>query len=232
MTNLVLHVALLIGVPPLLPGVINKTKAWSPAGPGRRFFSRTSTSGSCFEKGPSTVGRRPGSFAPARSFRSRPCSARASFCRSRPTPRRSASRETSSLFAYLLGLGRFFTMAAALDTGSSFEGMGASREAAFSAFAEPALFLSLAIVCVPAGSATFGEAFGALPWATLGGLAPDVPGRGALSLRRSAGGELADPRGRSEHAPRADDGPRGHGARPWRPGLRASSSTEAPSSSS
>jgi hypothetical protein len=35
-------------------------------------------------------------------------------------------------FAYLFGLARFFTMAAALDTGSSFEGMGASREAAFS----------------------------------------------------------------------------------------------------
>ena len=37
------------------------------------------------------------------------------------------------LAAYLLGLGRFLTMLAALDTGSSFEGMGASREAAFSA---------------------------------------------------------------------------------------------------
>ncbi len=31
------------------------------------------------------------------------------------------------LLAYLLGLGRFFTMAAALDTGSAFEGMGSAR---------------------------------------------------------------------------------------------------------
>mgnify|MGYP000846045118 CR=1 FL=1 len=45
--------------------------------------------------------------------------------------------------AYLLGTARFFTMSAALDTGSSFEGMGASREAFFSALAEPALLLSL-----------------------------------------------------------------------------------------
>jgi formate hydrogenlyase subunit 4 len=67
-------------------------------------------------------------------------------------------------FAYLLGLGRFFTMAAALDTGSSFEGMGASREAAFSTLAEPALFLALAVVCVPAGSASFEEAWKALSW--------------------------------------------------------------------
>src|SRR5438067_9592748 len=45
----------------------------------------------------------------------------------------------SILFAYLLGLMRFFTMIAALDTGSSFEGMGASREVQFSALIEPAL---------------------------------------------------------------------------------------------
>ena len=48
------------------------------------------------------------------------------------------------LFAYLLGLMRLFTVLAALDTGSSFEGMGASREVTFSALAEPALLLGLA----------------------------------------------------------------------------------------
>jgi formate hydrogenlyase subunit 4 len=48
------------------------------------------------------------------------------------------------LFVYLLGAARFFTVLAALDTGSSFEGMGASREVAFSALAEPALLLALA----------------------------------------------------------------------------------------
>jgi formate hydrogenlyase subunit 4 len=47
-------------------------------------------------------------------------------------------------FVYLLGAARFFTVLAALDTGSSFEGMGASREVAFSALAEPALLLALA----------------------------------------------------------------------------------------
>ena len=50
------------------------------------------------------------------------------------------------LFAYLLGLMRFFTVLAALDTGSSFEGMGASREVQFSALAEPTLFLALVAV--------------------------------------------------------------------------------------
>jgi len=47
------------------------------------------------------------------------------------------------LFAYWLGLMRFVTVLAALDTGSSFEGMGASREVFFSALAEPAFLLGL-----------------------------------------------------------------------------------------
>jgi formate hydrogenlyase subunit 4 len=52
------------------------------------------------------------------------------------------------LFVYLLGLGRFLTMCAGLDTGSSFEGMGASREAAISALAEPAIFLGLVTLVI------------------------------------------------------------------------------------
>ena len=47
------------------------------------------------------------------------------------------------LLIYLLGVMRFFTVIAALDTGSAFEGMGASREVQFSVLAEPALLLSL-----------------------------------------------------------------------------------------
>lgn len=46
--------------------------------------------------------------------------------------------------AYLLGLARLFMVIAALDTGSSFEGMGASREVSFAAFVEPTFFLALA----------------------------------------------------------------------------------------
>ncbi len=45
------------------------------------------------------------------------------------------------VLAYAWGLGRAALMLAALDTGSSFEGMGAAREATFSALVEPALFL-------------------------------------------------------------------------------------------
>jgi formate hydrogenlyase subunit 4 len=63
-------------------------------------------------------------------------------------------------FAYLLGLGRFFTIAAALDTGSAFEGMGASREAAFSCLAEPAAFFALLVLVKLSGSYSLGSMLG------------------------------------------------------------------------
>lgn len=56
------------------------------------------------------------------------------------------------LFAYLFGLARFLTVLSALDTGSSFEGMGAAREVTFSAVAEPALFLGFAALAKSTGS--------------------------------------------------------------------------------
>jgi formate hydrogenlyase subunit 4 len=56
------------------------------------------------------------------------------------------------LFAGLFGLSRFFTITAALDTGSAFEGMGASREAWFSALIEPAFLLALVPLSMRAGN--------------------------------------------------------------------------------
>jgi formate hydrogenlyase subunit 4 len=56
------------------------------------------------------------------------------------------------LMAYLFGLGRFFTASAALDTGSPFEGMGAAREVTFACLAEPALFLGLLVLARLSGS--------------------------------------------------------------------------------
>ena len=63
------------------------------------------------------------------------------------------------LFIYLLALGRFVTILAALDTGSSFEGMGASREAAFSSYAEPALILIFASLAIHSGSLSLNRMF-------------------------------------------------------------------------
>ena len=51
-------------------------------------------------------------------------------------------------FAYLLGLGRFLLVLGAMDTGSSFEGMGASREVSFATLVEPGLFVTLAALAI------------------------------------------------------------------------------------
>jgi len=54
-------------------------------------------------------------------------------------------------FAALLALGRFALVLAGLDTGSSFEGMGASREVTFASFAEPVLFLCFLTLMLATG---------------------------------------------------------------------------------
>jgi formate hydrogenlyase subunit 4 len=64
------------------------------------------------------------------------------------------------LFAGVLGLSRFLAIAAALDTGSAFEGMGASREAWFSALTEPALLLALCALARISGSASLSGILG------------------------------------------------------------------------
>lgn len=64
------------------------------------------------------------------------------------------------MFAYLLALGRMFTVLAAMDTGSSFEGMGSSREVTFGAMAEPAMFLAFVVLSVTSGSLQLSEMLG------------------------------------------------------------------------
>ena len=66
------------------------------------------------------------------------------------------------VFAYTVGLARLFLMLSALDVGSSFEGMGAAREASFSAFAEPALFLLIGSLAIATGHTSFAGLVGAL----------------------------------------------------------------------
>jgi formate hydrogenlyase subunit 4 len=137
------HVVLALLLAPLLPGVINRTKAWFAGRRGPRLaqtyfdlwkllhkgavYSRTTNW--VFAAGPIVglacvvtamlivpLGGVPGFLAFSGDF---------------------------LLLACLLGLMRFFTVIAALDTGSSFEGMGGSREVFFSALAEPAMLLGL-----------------------------------------------------------------------------------------
>jgi formate hydrogenlyase subunit 4 len=64
------------------------------------------------------------------------------------------------LFAYILALGKFFTIIGALDTGSSFEGMGAAREAFFTSIPEPAFFIILGSISIFGEINSFEHLFG------------------------------------------------------------------------
>lgn len=65
-------------------------------------------------------------------------------------------------FIYLLALGRFMIVISALDTGSSFEGMGASREAHYGMLAEPAFLVLSGSFVLFTGHYSFNEIFNAL----------------------------------------------------------------------
>jgi formate hydrogenlyase subunit 4 len=101
------------------------------------------------------------------------------------------------LFAGLLALGRFALTLAALDTGSSFEGMGASRELMIGAFAEPVLFVGLFALSLATNGQTLSDLFGAgigAAWPTVGATLVMVAlSLGMLMLAEAARGPIDDP---------------------------------------
>ncbi|MDP3428017.1 MAG: NADH-quinone oxidoreductase subunit H [Humidesulfovibrio sp.] len=154
MTDTLVSVVLLLIMPPLLLGVINKTKAWfgGRVGPPllqpyhdirkllRKDMVLSRTTTWVFPLGPVVTlvaVLLAGLLLPLGAF-----GAPLSFT------------GDMILFAYLFGLARFFTTAAALDTGSPFEGMGAAREVAFAVLTEPTLFFALLVLARISGSLT------------------------------------------------------------------------------
>jgi len=85
-------------------------------------------------------------------------------------------------FAGLLGLGRFALVLAGLDTGSSFEGMGSSREVTVAAFAEPALLLSFTVLVLATGSLSLSGMLGEPLAAAWPSVAPSLVLAGASLL--------------------------------------------------
>lgn len=141
----VLHVLIAITLPPLLNGVINRTKAAFAGRNGPPLLQRYYDLARLFRKGSvfSTTTTWLFKFGPVvmlvttalavlvvpLGYSHAPLSFGGDFL----------------LFCYLLALGRFFLVAAALDTGSSFEGMGAAREVTYACLAEPAMILGLMV---------------------------------------------------------------------------------------
>lgn len=167
-----LHVFVSLALPPLLLGVIAKTKALFAGRAGPPVLQPYYDLIKLFRKGSIY------STTTTWVFRAGPVVALATAAMAALlVPLVDASAPIPSftgdmiVLAYLLGLGRFFTASAALDTGSAFEGMGAAREVTFACLAEPALFLGLVVLAKLSGSLELASMLGnslASHWPTSG----------------------------------------------------------------
>lgn len=144
---------------PLFPGIIGKVKAFFAGKNGPPLFIKYYTLIKLFQKGSvySTSTSFVFKMGPTVSFASA-LMVMLFFPFAGVTPLFSFHGDVIVLF-YLMGMGRFFTVIAALDTASPFEGMGAAREVFFSMLAEVTLFTVLILFYRLSGSLSFTEYF-------------------------------------------------------------------------
>lgn len=144
---------------PLFPGIILKVKAFFAGKQGPPLFIKYYTVAKLFKKG--SVYSNSTTFV----FKLGPIIGFVSalivllfFPFAGAPPLLSFHGDVIVLF-YLMGMGRFFAVIAALDTASPFEGMGAAREVFFSTLAEITLFTILMLFYRMNGSLSFAEYF-------------------------------------------------------------------------
>ena len=154
-----LSFVVLVFVAFLLPGIVNRTRAVLSGRKGVTLWQHALSLGVSFRKG--------AVYSPVTGpvFRMAPVVYLATVLTAVLTVPAGPSGALISfggdvvLFCYLLALGRMMLILGALDTGSSFEGMGASREALYGALLEPALFIVLGTLALVSGHTGFSRIF-------------------------------------------------------------------------
>jgi len=150
--DILIHCVLIALMPPLLLGVINRTKATFAGRTGAPLLQpyydifRLLRKGSVFSRSTTWLFR----AGPIVNLAATLAAALLIPLGNHFTPL--SFNGDMILFVYLLALGRFFTATAALDTGSSFEGMGTAREVTFSCLAEPVICIALLVLSRLSGS--------------------------------------------------------------------------------
>ena len=152
MINIFIHIALLLIMPPLLLGVINKTKALFAGRRGPPVLQLYYDLFKLARKGVVISEVTTWVFTAAPVITLVAITLAGLMVPMGPFQPPIAFTGDLILFAYLLALSRFFTTTAALDTGSAFEGMGAAREVTFACLSEPALFFALLVLAKMSGS--------------------------------------------------------------------------------
>lgn len=159
MLAMILNTLLMLAVAVSITGVINRTRAVLAGRKGLRFFQHLFDAKVLLGKG--------AVYSPTTGilFRLAPCVCLASSLAAflfipvaDLDPLLSFDGDVV-MVAYLLALSRVSLILAALDTGSSFEGMGASREALYGALVEPAIMLSMATLAMLSGYTSLADIF-------------------------------------------------------------------------
>ena len=137
---------------PLLPGIINKVKAWVAGRRGPPVLQLYYDLAKLWRKGVvlSTAVSPMHILGPAMAWVA--ILAAALLLPVGPAGASLSFRGDALLFVYLLAFARFCIALASLDTGSAFEGMGVTREVSYAVLSEAAIITALLTLCVQTGS--------------------------------------------------------------------------------
>jgi formate hydrogenlyase subunit 4 len=150
--DIFLRLAVWLLLAPLLPGIINKVKAWVAGRRGPPVLQLYYDLARLWRKGVvlSTAVSPMHVLGPAIAWVA--IIAAALLLPVGPAGASLSFRGDALLFVYLLAFARFCIALAALDTGSAFEGMGVSREVSYAVLSEAAIIAALLTLCVQSGS--------------------------------------------------------------------------------
>lgn len=163
MLDLSLRLLAWLVLAPLLPGVINKVKAWVAGRQGPPVLQLYFDLARLWRKGVvvSTLASPGFVIAPAVAWVAVVGAALL-------LPLAGAGAPASFdgdvlLLVYLLALARFCTAWGAMETGSAFEGMGAAREVSYAVLAEVGIITAVLTLVVQSGSISLSSMFAPLP---------------------------------------------------------------------
>lgn len=150
--ELIARLALWLLLAPLLPGIINKVKAWVAGRRGPPVLQLYYDLARLWQKGVvmSTLASPGFVIGPAVAWVA--LASAALLLPLGPAGGVVGFRGDVLIMIYLLALARFCTSWAALETGSAFEGMGAAREVSYAVLAEAAIIAAVLSLCVQTGS--------------------------------------------------------------------------------
>ena len=150
--DLLARLALWLLLAPLLPGIINKVKAWVAGRKGPPVLQLYYDLARLWQKSVvlSTLASLGFVFGPAVAWVA--VAGAALLLPLGPASGALSFRGDMLVLIYLLALARFCTAWAALETGSAFEGMGAAREVSYAVLAEAAIIAAVLSLCIQTGS--------------------------------------------------------------------------------